>query len=166
LPALTPNETDSQALPRPQPPEKPCVFPTSEDEIRALGEISSLIVRADITEPEGMRDGYLRYEVHIADVIRSDLPSVPTSGIWIVQTGLTPAFTPGSNFLFLQDVEDVDSTFYVSGGMYGAFPIVSDRVGRLCPNYEQPSSPLSAEGESVTAEEFDAFLRASLRPHP
>jgi hypothetical protein len=170
-------ETATPAAPtgaHPYPPEVPCVQPADESEaafdpgFTGILEETDLVVEADL-ETKFVRlsqDGdqvFWSQLVDNVDVLRSRVVPPPTVTGLNVQgdPGQPPyGWAPGRYLLLLFGVENGVSS--VSNGMAGMFRIVDHRALRFCPNYEDPTHPITASGTPPTIDGLLALIPPQL----
>ncbi len=152
------------------PPSFPCRYPTAA-ELAELGTASSAVVEATVsaatvTPPGGDNGNTYTWTYPLQDlVVLLGRPGVaaPTS-ISEVGSASMGLLAPGKYILFLTNA---GPDYYVAGGMEGAFPVTTaGTVERFCVNYQDPASPVPAQGTPPSEAAFRGLLPTVLALPP
>lgn len=147
----------------------PCVYP-SPAELDSIGTASAVVVEATVLGPTvtpapGSNESVWTYPLgNVSVLLKRPGYAVPTA-VTELGTASLGLLSPGKYILFLASGGGPE--YYVAGGMEGAFAITgASTVERFCVNYEDPASPLTAEGSPPTLAAFMAELPSSLASPP
>jgi hypothetical protein len=138
----------------------PCVFPTA-NELAILASASTVVAigqadSAEVVHRPGRSIPYTRHTFHLQSIVLGAASS--GKKLVIEEIGDVPLpFEPGRYVLFLSQN---GPTYYITEGLYGAFPLRAKGVVRECPTYS-PAAPLEeASGSGVSLSDFTKTLRS------
>lgn len=133
-----------------------CVFPSPNDLDPLIAQSDLVIVGSIAAPPQVIHYSYTgipstRYAIRIGSVVRSRAPLTSAEVTVEVTGGVTePLLHPGRYVLFLVNAKRRDGlvTYWVAGGLDGAFALRNGKTYRECANYQSPANRIQASGES------------------
>jgi len=137
----------------------PCVFPAA-NELAILASASSVVAigqadSAQVVHRPGISTPYTRHTFHLQSIV---LGAASSQTLVIEEIGDVPLpFEPGQYLLFLSQT---GSTYYITEGLYGAFPLRAKGVVRECPTYSATAALEEASGSGVSLQDFTKTLRS------
>jgi hypothetical protein len=141
------------------PVPKDCVFPDA-NELAILASASTVAAigqadRAQVVHRPGRSIPYTRHTFHIQSIV---LGAAGGETLVIEEIGDVPLpFEPGQYLLFLSQN---GPTYYITNGLYGAFPLRANGVVRECPPFSATAALQEAPGSGVLLQDFTKTLRS------
>ncbi len=137
-----------------------CVFPTAA-ELAVLASSSSVVAigqadSAQVFHRPGISTPYTRHTFQIQSIV---LGAASSKTLVIEEDGGVPIpiLEPGQYLLFLSQT---GSTYYITNGLYGAFPVRGTGVVRQCPTFPATAAKQEAPGGGVSLQDFTQTLRS------
>jgi hypothetical protein len=138
---------------------RPCAFPAA-NELALLASASTVVAigqadSAQVVHRPGRSIPYTRHTFHLQSIV---LGAAGSETLVIEEIGDVPLpFEPGQYVLFLSQN---GPTYYITEGLYGAFPLRAKGLVRECPTYS-PTAPLEeASGSGVSLQDFTQTVRS------
>jgi hypothetical protein len=118
----------------------------------AIGQADS----AQVVHRPGRSIPYTRHTFHLQSIV---LGAAGSETLVIEETGGVPRpiLEPGQYVLFLSQN---GPTYYITEGLYGAFPLRAKGVVRECPTYSATAGREEASGSGVSLQAFTKTLRS------
>jgi hypothetical protein len=138
----------------------PCVFPDAA-ELAALASFSSVVAigqadSAQVVHRPGISTPYTRHTFHLQSIV---LGAASGDTLVIEEDGGVPIpiLEPSQYLLFLSQN---GSTYYITAGLKGAFPVRGNGVVRQCPTFPATAAKQEAPGGGVSLQTFTQTLRS------
>jgi hypothetical protein len=139
---------------------RPCVFPAA-NELAILASASTIVAigqadSAQVVHYPGISTPFTRHAFHLQSIV---LGAASSETLVIEETGGVPipVLEPGQYLLFLSQN---GPTYYITEGLYGAFPLRAKGVVRECPTYSATAALEEASGSGVSLQDFTKTLHS------